>query len=102
MNQTLKPTCQSIEIAEFSDKLTRQPISIEIVNFSEKLANQALLLAHQVNVKLQPVMVGETQQVRADELMTEYPSLFNELRRNFLSIQEALESIENAMSRTEL
>ena len=82
----------------------RAPVSNEVVSFAERLANRAQQLAERVNGKLHPVMTSE--QPRPCEGNgkdgQEYPPLFSELRNNFQAIAGALDSIEYALSRTEL
>lgn len=81
----------------------RQPISEEVVQFSEQLAHQAQQLAERVNNKLQSVMsVADPRPTEAQCKEKEYPPLFCYLRGNFIVINDALESIEYALSRTEL
>jgi hypothetical protein len=87
-----------------SDCAPRQPVSAEVAQFAERLANQAQQLAERVNGKLHSVMTSECPRpcevVNKDS--TEYPPLFSDLRGNLIAINGALESIEYAMSRTEL
>ena len=82
----------------------RQPVSAEIAQFAERLAQQAQQLAERVNGKLHSVMTSECP--RPTEVLckdsTEYPPLFSDLRGNLIAINGALESIEYALSRTEL
>lgn len=82
----------------------RQPVAAEVTQFAERMANQAQQLAERVNGKLHSVMTSECP--RPCEVVckdsTEYPPLFSDLRGNLIAINDALESIEYALSRTEL
>jgi hypothetical protein len=82
----------------------RQPVSAEVAQFAERLATRARDLAERTNGKLHSVMTSETP--RSCEVLSkdgqEYPPLFADLRGNFVSIASALDSIEYALSRTEL
>ena len=82
----------------------RQPVSAEVSQFAERLANQAQALAERVNGKLHSVMTSECPRPCevASKDPTEYPPLFSDLRENLMTINGALESIEYALSRTEL
>ena len=82
----------------------RQPVSAEVAQFAERLANQAQALAERVNGKLHSVMTSECPRPCeiASKDSTEYPPLFSDLRGNLMTINGALESIEYALSRTEL
>jgi len=81
-----------------------EPVAADVVSFAERLANKAQQLSEAVNVKLHPVMNSE--QPRPCESIgkeiQEYPPLFAELHNKFQAIAGALDSIEYAMSRTEL
>jgi len=87
-----------------ADCVARQTVAAEVAQFAERLANQAQQLAERVNGKLHSVMTSECP--RTCEVVskdsTEYPPLFSDLRGNLIAINGALESIEYAMSRTEL
>jgi len=82
----------------------RQPVSAEVAQFAERLATRARDLAERTNGKLHSVMTSETP--RSCEVLSkdgqEYPPLFADLRGNFVAIAGALDSIEYALSRTEL
>lgn len=82
----------------------RQSVAVEVTQFAESLANRAQQLVERVNEKLQPVMSGEVPRAcsASTKESMEYPPLFADLRSNFQAISIALESIEYAMSRTEL
>jgi len=82
----------------------RQPVAAEVAQFAERLAKQAQQLAERVNGKLHSVMTSEGPrpcEVSGKDSM-EYPPLFSDLRENLIAINGALDSIEYAMSRTEL
>lgn len=83
---------------------TRQTVAAEVAQFAERLANQAHALAERVNGKLHSVMTSECPRPCevAGKDSTEYPPLFSDLRGNLMTINGALESIEYALSRTEL
>ena len=82
----------------------REPISTEVVSFAERLANRAQQLSERVNEKLHPVMTSEASRQGEGTVkeVQEYPPLFADLRNNFKKIAGALDSIEHAVSRTEL
>ena len=82
----------------------RPPVSTEVAQFAEGLANQAQALAERVNNKLHSVMTSDFPRPYevAGKTSTEYPPLFADLRGNLMRIDDALESIEYALSRTEL
>lgn len=82
----------------------RQSVAIEVTQFADSLANRAQQLVGRVNEKLQPVMSSEVPRAcsASTKESMEYPPLFADLRSNFQAISSALESIEYAMSRTEL
>ena len=82
----------------------RDPVSVEVAGFAERLANRAQDLAERVNGKLHSVMTSEMPRpcegIGKDG--QEYPPLFADLRGNFNAIAGALDTIEYALSRTEL
>ena len=82
----------------------REPLAADILRYGESLANRAQSLAERVNGKLRPVMTSETPRAMPDcaKDAREWPPLFNELRNYFDAVGSALESIDYAMSRTEL
>ena len=82
----------------------REPVSAEVVCFANRLVNQAQQLAGLVNEKLRPVMTSDRPRPCEETVKDgmEYPPLFADLRGNFQAIAVALDSIEYAMSRTEL
>ena len=82
----------------------RQPVSVEVVQFAQNLASRAQSLAERVNGKLHPVMTSETPHAcgTSSKDSAEYPPMFSDLRNSFQGIDAALDSIEYAMSRTEL
>jgi hypothetical protein len=91
----------AIQNAECS---ARQPVAAEVVQFAERLANQAQALAERVNGKLHSVMTSDCPrpcEVTGKDSI-EYPPLFSDLRGKLIAINGALESIEYAISRTEL
>ena len=82
----------------------RQPLAADIMNYAASLATRAQNLAERVNGKLRPVMTSEIPRPIPDPAKDarEWPPLFHELRSCFDVVGDALESIEYAMSRTEL
>lgn len=82
----------------------RKPVSAEVAGFAELLANRAQQLAERVNGKLHSVMTSETPRPCETTCKDsqEYPPLFADLRNNFQAIAVALDSIDHALSRTEL
>lgn len=92
-----------------NEKCTTQPVpqctvSDEILGYASSLAEQINYLAERVHGKLRPVMVEDYPKAGCCEAVKsrEYPPLFNELRNKFDSIKYSIESIESALSRTEL
>ncbi len=84
---------------------TRQPVSAEVAQFAQNLANRAQALAERVNGKLHSVMTSETPRACGGAIAkdsVEYPPLFSDMRNSFQGIDSALDSIEYALSRTEL
>lgn len=82
----------------------RQPVSADVMQYAQNLANRAQSLAERVNGKLHPVMTSETPRAcgTACKDSVEYPPMFADMRNNLQGIEAALDSIEYAMSRTEL
>lgn len=82
----------------------RQTVAAEVAQFAERLANQAEQLVDRVNGKLHSVMTSEVPRPVevAGKDSTEYPPLFSDLRAKLMAIHGALDSIEYALSRTEL
>lgn len=83
----------------------RQPVSQEVAQFAQNLASRAQALAEMVNGKLHPVMTSETPRplsAACEKESVEYPPLFSDIRCNLFGIENALNSIEYALSRTEL
>lgn len=83
---------------------TRQPVAAEVTQFAQNLSQRATSLAERVNGKLHPVMTSdyprECGKVAKDSV--EYPPLFSDLRGSLQGIDDALDVIEYALSRTEL
>ena len=94
-NQLLKGSCVSP---------TREPVSAEVASYVQRLAERALFLADRVNGKLHSVMTSECPRACEEKGkdLVEYPPLFSDIRSNLNGIENALDSIESAMSRTEL
>ena len=81
----------------------REPMVIEVVAFARSLAERAGQLAERTYGKLAPVMVSAPPcDAGCPEKEREWPPLFAELRGQFFSISNALNGIEDALSRTEL
>lgn len=82
----------------------RQPVAVEVMNYAQNLAGRAQTLAERLNGKLHTVMTSETPRACVASLKdgAEYPPLFSDLRNSFQGIDSALDSIEYALSRTEL
>lgn len=83
--------------------VAKQPLAADMVNFAEVLANRAQSLAERTNGKLHPVMTADyPRPCPENPKEQEYPPLFAALRNNFQAIAGALDTIEHALSRTEL
>ena len=83
----------------------REPISMNILSFAQKLADRADSLATRTHNKLGPVMQSQPPSPENLKSVTgsqAYPPMFDELRERFSVIDRALNSIEDALSRTEL
>ena len=83
----------------------RKPVSVEVAEFAQNLANRAQDIADRVDGKLHSVMTSSTPRELVNACVkdsVEYPPLFSDLRINLQGIESALNSIEYAMSRTEL
>ena len=83
---------------------TRQPVAAEVAQFAQTLNQRAASLADLVNGKLHPVMTSDYPREcgKPGKDGVEYPPLFSDLRGNLQGIESALDSIECALSRTEL
>ena len=92
------------QAGQLSQQPARQPVAADVMQYAQNLANRAQSLAERVNGKLHPVMTSETPRacgaVCKDSV--EYPPMFSDLRDNLQGIDAALDSIEYALSRTEL
>lgn len=83
----------------------RVTVAQEVLDFSYQLAERAANLAERVQGKLSGVMVSPAPACNtgeAEKLSREYPPLFSELRGRLYHFQTALDTIEDALSRTEL
>ena len=82
----------------------RLPASDAILTFADALAEQAEALANQAHEKLATVMHSALPSPGIDKSspMEDYPPLFDKLRSRLLSIEESLNRIGSAISRTEL
>lgn len=90
-NQAAKPTA-------------RQPVSADVMQYAQNLSDRAQSLAERVIEKLHPVMTSDAPRACAAlcKESVEYPPMFADLRSSLQGIDAALDSIEGAMSRTEL
>lgn len=85
--------------------VTRQTIAAEVAQLAQRMADRAQQLVEQMHKKLHPVMTAPYYPPPREAAITdsiEYPPLFFDLRGNLMAINGALESIEHALSRTEL
>ena len=80
----------------------RQPIASNVVALGQSMAKRAQSLAERVNGKLQSVMNNDASPPCESTKMDEYPPLFADLRASLRSIEDALNSIDDSISRTEL
>jgi len=83
---------------------TRPPIAVAVLTSVQHLAERAQTLAERINAKLSSVMTSEQtcNDVSRPKDSIEYPPLFSDLRNSIQVIESALNSIENALSHTEL
>ena len=87
-------------------KAVRESVAQEILQFASRLAERSDSVSSRVLGKLQPVMLSDRstgtaicEQVREAR---EYPPLFEELKSRMQVIENSLQLIESAMSRTEI
>lgn len=82
----------------------REPISQSILSFASRLADKADSLATRTHNKLGPVMQvpPSPENLNSATVSQTYPPMFDELRERFNVIDRSLNSIEDALSRTEL
>mgnify|MGYP001559326346 CR=1 FL=1 len=81
----------------------RRPVAAEVAEFAQFLANRATALSERVNFKLESVMAADCPRpCDTERKEQQYPPLFSDMRNSFRGIEVALDSIENAISRTEL
>lgn len=80
----------------------RMPASVEILNSAERLSERANALAERMAKKLHPVMRDDSPRPCNQVNSNEYPPLFNGLRACHSGIEDALDSIEHLLNRTEL
>lgn len=82
----------------------RQTVASEVTEFAQSLANRAQSLAERVEGKLNSVMTSAAPRDCGDACSpsVEYPPLFSELRNSLQGIEASLNTIEYALSRTEL
>lgn len=88
----------------------RKSVATEVVEHAAHLAKRAQASAERANQVLQPVMITDglvdgpvpEGAISSAQKEREYPPMFAELRANLLTIENAINSINYALSRTEL
>ena len=87
-------------------RIARESVAQEILQYASRLAERSDSVSSRVLGKLQPVMLSDIptgtaicEKVREAR---EYPPLFEELRSRMQIIENSLQLIESAMSRTEI
>lgn len=82
----------------------KESIAIEVSKYATRLAERAQRLSEEMAGALRPVMTDDKPQVSYGKDMEEqpYPPLFSDLRNSFQNIENALNGIENTLSRTAL
>ena len=84
-------------------KEIKKPVSREIVDQAKVLSEKACSLNDRVQGKLIPVMLSlPVAPPPEGKVMREYPPLFAELRELFITIDNMLNGINEALTRTEL
>lgn len=104
-NDTPKMTTVQLKPQNEMTSVARQSVSAEVTLYAERLAVRAQELAERVNGTLYPVMTSAVPhpcEGTNERTLQEYPPLFADLRNTFQAIAGALDSIESAISRTEL
>ena len=83
---------------------TTRPVSQEILEKTKELSEKAMAINDRVHGKLSPVMISPRPVSPGPEgkQPREYPPLFSELREMLINIENALDGIEDVLSRTEL
>lgn len=84
--------------------MSSMSVANEICGKAEETAKRACELAERVHIKLRTVMTSECPMpVKENEVAKrEYPPLFSTLDHNLYEINQALDSIGEALRRTEL
>jgi len=79
-------------------------IAAKVLDYTANLAARTQRLAERVNIRLELVMLGPPcpPETGKESVKQDYPPLFEALRRNLKLIDEALDSIDNAINRTVL
>lgn len=83
---------------------TYKPVAGEVADYARDLAKGAEELYERVVSKLHPVMRQETQANPAgiSRDISKYPPLFADLHASLTIIESSIESIQDALTRTEL
>ena len=91
-------------MAKGAPSVTRQSTAAEVAQIGQVLSKRAQELAERLEERLRPVMSVPTPRVCEDSAKEarQFPPLFSDLRSTFGLIKDALDSIENAIQRTEL
>lgn len=100
---------QSERAEEYQSGQTMEPIrksvGTQVCQQGNMLADRAQKLVDRVFTKLQPVMRQNgpsTNDNRKEHVQEDYPPMFNDLRDSMDRIEQALNNIDEAISRTEL
>lgn len=79
-------------------------VAKDILDLAQRIADRSDVIAGKVHMRLGPVMMPPSPPTEAkpEQVSRTYPPLFDELRERCRTIERALNSIEEALSRTEL
>lgn len=86
------------------EKAARVPVSATVLSMAALVAKRAQAVADQVEAKLHSVMANSPSPPceAISKVQEQYPPLFADLRTELDAIAGALDTIERALSRTEL
>lgn len=81
----------------------RQTVASQALDYITKVCDMADRIAARAYERLQPVMAPSTPRGQPENIdQVEWPPLFSDIRNKMQAIEAALDSIDDALSRTEL
>ena len=94
------PMAEYLKVGEPS----RKPISEDILRIANNLAERSQGLSDRIIGKLHPIMTDALPitETNIKEPRVQWPPLFDQLRDYLITVDKALDKIEDALSRTEL